>query len=109
MEALLQVGEFLGLRHQTTAQWTDSSRWMTNTVNCLPIQVENKNDLIQKLETENSSLTRQLNDKSSTLERFQSELMKVSSELDKKKREVMPQILSCRLVDRKLYHYCALY
>lgn len=55
---------------------------------CL-LQVENKNELIHKLETENSSLTRQLNDKSSTLERFQSELMKISTELDNKKKEVM--------------------
>lgn len=62
---------------------------ITNSVNSLYMQVENKNDLIQKLETENSSMTQQLNDKSSTLERFQTELMKVSSELDKKKREVI--------------------
>lgn len=53
------------------------------------MQVENKNELIHKLETENSSLTRQLNDKSSTLERFQTELMKMSTELDNKKKEVM--------------------
>ncbi|KAK8406453.1 hypothetical protein O3P69_007250 [Scylla paramamosain] len=57
-------------------------------------QVENKNELIQKLEMENSSMTRQLNDKSSTLERFQTELMKISTELDNKKKEASEQRLT---------------
>ncbi|XP_045128827.1 paramyosin-like isoform X7 [Portunus trituberculatus] len=57
-------------------------------------QVENKNELIQKLETENSSMTRQLNDKSSTLERFQMELIKISTELDNKKKEASEQRLT---------------
>lgn len=77
-------------------------------MNYLYLQVENKNDLIHKLETENSSMTRQLNDKSSTLERFQTELMKVSSELDKKKQEVMYcSVRICKVVYKKQHYYRA--
>lgn len=47
-------------------------------------QVEKKTELIQKMEAENTSLSQQLNDKSLTLERFQSEVLKMSTELDKK-------------------------
>lgn len=56
-------------------------------------QVEKKSELIQKMEAENTSLSQQLNDKSLTLERFQSEVLKMSTELEKKKKEVHCHLL----------------
>lgn len=69
-------------------------------------QVEKKTELIQKMEAENTSLSQQLNDKSLTLERFQSEVLKMSTELDKKKKEVHFFSFTGKGVSFKCF-YCA--
>ncbi|KAK7085321.1 hypothetical protein SK128_023448, partial [Halocaridina rubra] len=53
--------------------------------------VESKNEILQKLESENSSLTKLLNEKSFSLERYQREILKVSADLEEKKKEVTEQ------------------
>ena len=51
--------------------------------------MENKNELIQKLEAENSSLSHQLNEKSSKIERLQRDSSHTSSEVDRWKKQVI--------------------
>lgn len=55
--------------------------------------MEKKTELIQKMEAENTSLSQQLNDKSLTVERFQSEVLKMSTELEKRKKEVLLHLI----------------
>ncbi|XP_066977636.1 uncharacterized protein [Macrobrachium rosenbergii] len=57
-------------------------------------QLENKNEMLQKMEDENASLTKILNEKSATLEKYQSDILRVSSDLDRKKKEVADQRLT---------------
>lgn len=54
------------------------------------------------MEAENSSLTQQLNEKSSMLERFQTEILKTSTELEKKKKEVLIMLSSLVSLSTKL-------
>ncbi|XP_066977638.1 uncharacterized protein [Macrobrachium rosenbergii] len=63
-------------------------------VSKLQNELENKNEMLQKMEDENASLTKILNEKSATLEKYQSDILRVSSDLDRKKKEVADQRLT---------------
>ncbi|XP_064112137.1 uncharacterized protein LOC135219359 isoform X17 [Macrobrachium nipponense] len=63
-------------------------------VSKLQNELENKNEMLQKMEDENSSLTKILNEKSVTLEKYQSDILRVTSDLDRKKKEVADQRLT---------------
>ncbi|XP_068217030.1 uncharacterized protein [Palaemon carinicauda] len=71
-----------------------SNSQLESQVSKLQNELENKNEMLQKMEGENSSLTKILNEKSLTLEKYQSDILRVSSDLDRKKKEVVDQRLT---------------